>query len=513
MLTPHRRLSAGIAGVAAVTLAVTGCSSEHHVGAVEPDLSAIADQIAAYAEDAAQEREVPAIAIGIITEDGLVEERFVGENASGDPLTADTLFEIGSSTKAFLGVTEAILVDRGELKWEDRVIDHAPDFRMSDPWVTNEFQIEDLLAQRSGLSEYASELPNVFGAPWAENAKGLQYLEPTTSFRSTFAYQNIPHQFAGDIVARAEGAADWNSAVVGMLLEPLGMLSTTADRNGLEQSTDSTRGHTMLDGALLERPIEDFPSNAQGAGSLISNLTDMSKWIGFHLSQGNVDGTQVVSPEQLQRTYTPLVPIADEHFVNLAGFGEGIDSMSYGTGWFIHSLPEGRVIEHGGNTLGYNSAVMFDPDRKLGLLVLTNQGFDGGAGSHIGKYGMDLLQHREPLDYLARDTRQKADAAQTAEKDQGAAPDPHPLEVYTGVYDHELLGALDITVDGDTLRTRVGVDQRDGTLTHDFGHQFRLSWMPREDSVTPETEVVVFDGEHEQPEHLNMSGFEFTRAG
>lgn len=132
----RRRAALGPAGaIAAAAIALTSCATEDR--AIGGDsYSAIADELAAYAESIAEKAHVPATAIGIVTRDGLVESRFLGSNYEGSPLTPQTLFEIGSSTKAFLGATEAILVDRGNLAWEDRVIDHYPDFKMQDPWVT-----------------------------------------------------------------------------------------------------------------------------------------------------------------------------------------------------------------------------------------------------------------------------------------------------------------------------------------------------------------------------------------
>src|SRR4029453_10267819 len=67
------------------------------------------------------------------------------------PVGADTTFATGSTGKAFTTAALAILVDRGKIKWDDKIIDHMPDFRMWDPWVTREMTIRDLLVHRSGL--------------------------------------------------------------------------------------------------------------------------------------------------------------------------------------------------------------------------------------------------------------------------------------------------------------------------------------------------------------------------
>ena len=107
----------------------------------------------------------------------------------------------------------AIAVDRGKLHWEDRIIDLDPEFQMRDPWVTREFRVFDLMAQRSGLPPYANESLIVLGFDRSAQIRSLRYVDPVSSFRTTFAYTNITHILAGRIVARAEGAADWNAVL------------------------------------------------------------------------------------------------------------------------------------------------------------------------------------------------------------------------------------------------------------------------------------------------------------
>ena len=130
-------------------------------------------------------------------------------------------------TKAFLSTTMAIAVDRGKLHWDDRIVDLDPEFQLRDPWVTREFRVFDLTAQRSGLPPYANEFLILLGFDRSAKIRSLRYVDPVSSFRSTFAYTNIPHIISGRIVARAEGAADWNAVLQSEILNPLGMKNTT----------------------------------------------------------------------------------------------------------------------------------------------------------------------------------------------------------------------------------------------------------------------------------------------
>lgn len=478
---------------------------------------AVADRIADYAETVAEEAQVPAVAIGIITPDGLSEGRYIGANDAGEPVTAHTVFEIGSATKAFLGVTQAILVDRGELAWNDRVLDHHPDFQLYDPWVTREFRIADLIAQRTGMPEYAADEMFDFGFPWADNVPAMADVEPESGFRHQFAYQNNPHYVAGEIVADKVGAHDWNAAVAEMIFEPLGMTGTATGTTALVDAPDTSRGHTIQDGEVREQPLADFPSVSQGAGSIVSNLHDMGRWISMHLSDGEGPDGRLLSRTELDETYRSRVTIADDYFAQLVGVGPGQPDIDYATGWVTQSLPEGRVVSHGGVTMGYNASVMFDPDRGVGLVVLSNQGHLGGYSIPIGKYGMDLLQGREPRDYFAEtqvfnEETLASDAAATQQLIDENTTAEHPVDWYEGVYEHPRLGQLDFRVDGDVLRTRLGPQDFDATAARLAGSIFTLTWRIEGDPEAGLHEkIVTFDDSGHHPDQVDVGGLEFER--
>lgn len=522
---PGRRASALLAPPLVAAMLVSACTATDG-GTSDADTAApgtdsypaVADQIAEYAETVAEETQVPAVAIGIITPDGLSEGRYLGVNDAGDPVTADTVFEIGSATKAFLGVTQAMLVDRGELSWDDRVIDHHPDFRLYDPWVTREFRIADLIAQRTGMPEYAADEMFDFGFPWADNVPAMADVEPESSFRHQFAYQNNPHYVAGEIVADKVGADDWNAAVAEMIFEPLGMTGTATGTTALVDATDTTRGHTIRDGQLREQPLADFPSVSQGAGSIVSNIHDMGTWVSMHLSGGEGPNGRLLSRAQLDETYRSRVTIDDAYFAELVGVGPGEPDLDYATGWVLQSLPEGRVVSHGGITMGYNASVMFDPDREVGLVVLSNQGHLGGYSIAIGKYGMDLLQGREPRDYFAEtqvfheETLASAAAATQELIDENTTAE-HPLGWYEGVYEHPRLGRLNFRADGDVLRTELGPRDFEATATRLAGSIFTLGWRIEGDPEAGLHEkVATFDDTGDRPDQVDVGGLEFDRV-
>jgi CubicO group peptidase (beta-lactamase class C family) len=215
---------------------------------IEQRVQALVPSLEEYVAVNMKNFDVPGVAIGIVAGDKLVYAKGFGvRSKGGTPVDTQTIFQIGSVTKAFLATTMAIAVDQGKLHWDDRVIDLDPEFQLRDPWVTREFRFFDLIAQRSGLPPFVNEFLSVLGFDRSAKIRSLRYADPISSFRTTFGYINIPHLVAGQIVARAEGAPDWNAVLQREILDPLGMKNTTYSEAAITAAAISF-GLTMAKG-------------------------------------------------------------------------------------------------------------------------------------------------------------------------------------------------------------------------------------------------------------------------
>src|SRR5437588_290692 len=177
----------------------TESDDEARIRAVVPDLEAnIAEGMRAY--------DVPGLAIGIVAGDELIYAKGFGvrSKSGGQAVSPGTIFQIASTSKAFLSATIAIAVDHGKLKWEDRVIDLAPDFQLKDPWITREFRVFDIIAQRSGLPPNVNDTLGYLGFKPDALVHSLRFVDTLQSFRSAFTYTNVTHILAGSLVASAE---------------------------------------------------------------------------------------------------------------------------------------------------------------------------------------------------------------------------------------------------------------------------------------------------------------------
>ena len=229
---------------------------------IEDRVQTLIPEFEAYIASGMKAFDVPGLAIGIVVGDKLVYAKGFGvrSKTSSVPVDTRTIFQIGSTTKAFLATTLAIMVDRGKLRWDDRVVDLDPDFQLRDPWVTREFRVFDLLAQRSGLPPYVNDGLGMLGFDEAALIRSLRHVEPVSSFRSTFAYTNITHLLAGRIVAKAAGAANGDTVLQQELLDPLGMKDSSYTAAAIEAATNHAQGYRWSPEGTTEVPFtQAFP--------------------------------------------------------------------------------------------------------------------------------------------------------------------------------------------------------------------------------------------------------------
>lgn len=352
-------------------------------------IQALTPKLEAYVVDGMKAFDVPGVAIGIIAGNELVYSKGWGvrSKSGGVPVDPQTLFQIGSTTKAFLSTTMAIAVDRGKFHWDDRVVDLEPGFQLKDPWVTREFRVFDLLAQRSGLPPYANDALGSLGFDENSLIRSLRYVEPISSFRSSFAYTNITHMIAGRIVANAERAANWNAVLQEELLGPLGMKSSTYTAVAIEAAANHAEGHRYAPDASVQVPFDAFfPYAFGGAGDINSNVEEMARWVRLQLNNGSFEGKLIVSPENLAVTRTPKVALNDK--------------MSYALGWITAQTPNGTVVWHNGGTPGFGAFVGLELDRHIGVVILTNQG-NVGFPDALGIWIFDRLLNNVSLDHIA----------------------------------------------------------------------------------------------------------------
>jgi len=234
--------------------------------------------------------EVPGLSLAIVKNGKVVVAKGYGVRKLGDatPVDENTLFAIGSNTKAFTAACLAMLVDEGKIAWDDPVYQRLPAFRMYDPYVSHEMTIRDLLTHRSGMGLGEGDLLFLPHTTYTREdiIHQLRYMKPASSFRSRFAYDNLLYMTAGQIVPAVTGTS-WDDFVRQRIFVPLGMSHSNVSITAFRPGDNVAYPHSKLDGKLQVIPFENL-DNAGPAGSINFSAADMAKWVLLQLNWGNL---------------------------------------------------------------------------------------------------------------------------------------------------------------------------------------------------------------------------------
>jgi len=448
-------------------------------GARPQDIDRLAERIQ-------QRFAVPGMSVAIVKDGKVLFAKGYGVREAGKPgkVDADTLFGIGSNTKAFTVAALSMLVDEGKLHWDDRVTDLLPGFRLYDPYVTRELTVRDLLSHRSGLGLGSGDLmlfpPSDFTR--AEIIHNLRYLPPASSFRSRYAYDNLLYIVAGELIPKITGVS-WEQFVQTRILDRLGT-GCAATLTLAAGNRNVAAPHVVIGDKLTE--VAPDPSTAYDpAGSIQCNANGMAAWARLQLADGQLpDGSRLFSSARHKEMWSPqtIVPVPD------AAAMTGTRFRDYGLGWFIEDYDGAERVTHTGGLIGMVSYVSLLPEQHVGLIVLTNQQ-SGAAMSAMMQTLLDAFLHQPPRDWVAvwqkRDAEQtkKAEAADRAADAAIEAAGGHaflPLDAYVGVYHDPWRGDVTVRKQGDRLRMVFSrTTDMQGDLQAMKGNVFAVRWDDR----------------------------------
>jgi CubicO group peptidase (beta-lactamase class C family) len=453
------------------------------VESVEPF---VAEQLAAW--------EVPGCAVAAVR-GGRVE--LVGgwglrDREAGLPVTQDTLFAIGSTTKAFTATTVGALVDEGLLEWDRPLRDYVPGVRLHDSFVSDRVTIVDLLSHRSGLPRHDLTWVGQPDRSRADLVRRLRFLPLSRDLRQEFQYCNLGYLVAGHVVEVLSGVP-WEDFVRGRLLGPLGMRRTNMSVDEMLADDDHAASYTRRDGAIVSVPQRPLPAMAP-AGAINSSAADMARWLLAQLAGGQLDGAAVMSPATAKRQLTP-------HML-MPGPGDmpGLTQYAYGLGWVIGRYREHKIAMHSGGIDGFQTYCMLLPDDGIGVVVLTNT---SASMMHqvvacrvldelLGAEALDMFGYFKPrFDAAMAGMRE----AKTVRRVVSGAPPARPLSAYAGDYEHPGYGTLSVGLDGNTLKPSFGT--MDLGLVHRHYETFDLTWHEVSDQplVFPLTFLSDPDGD------------------
>lgn len=425
----------------------------------------VAEQLAAW--------EVPGCAIAAVRGGDVVLAAGWGRRdmAADLPVTSDTLFAIGSTTKAFTVATVGALVDDSILEWERPLRDYLPDLRLHDPVVTDRVTVVDLLCHRSGLPRHDLIWVGHPARSRAELVYRMRHLPLSKDLRQAFQYCNLGYLVAGHLVEMLSDLS-WEEFLRARLLTPLGMSRSNLSVEDMGADPDHATAYERRQGAVV--PVPPRPVTAMApAGAINSCAADMARWLLAQLGAGKVDGATVMSLDTVGRSHTAHVVLQEDRTFPAS------TRHAYGLGWMIGRYRQHRLVEHGGGIDGFLTECMLLPDDGIGVVVMTNT--SSSAMAPVVAYRvLDELLGLEPLDWFS-DLKARYDVAAQGMRDvRGArrcvpdAPLPRSLDAYAGEYEHPGYGTFTISLEQGALRPRLGT--MDLTLAHRHYETFDLEW-------------------------------------
>jgi len=440
--------------------------------------------------DAMQSFSVPGVAVGVIKDGQVIHARGYGVRELGrsGEIDQDTLFRIASTTKAMTTAALAILVDEGKLRWDDKVVDHIPEFKFADPWVTRQFTVTDLLTHRSGLVSGAGDLmlwptPNKFTRKDIINA--LRHFDMRSGFRTEYAYDNLLYVVAGELIPAVTGAS-WENFVDQKILGRLATRRCFAGNIPDIEMKNLAAPHYLADGELQvvnrNRIIAEVSVDA-AAGGVRCSLGDMLTWAQLQLSFGRLpDGQPLFSEDQsrvMWSAQTIRQPTEADYKRDKTHF------RAYGLAWRLADVHGYKQVSHTGSFTGFRANIILIPEIDLGVVVLINASASGArsAISHgivkpfLGVRNVDWVQYVVDEQTATAAANVSRDAVEIDHRNGSVTA---PYSYYSGTYSDPWFGDFRVDVrDRELWLSSAKSPRMTGRLWPYRDHTFIARWTDR----------------------------------
>ncbi len=397
--------------------------------------TALSDDFAPLVRRLMARDQIPGVAVGIVEHGQLVFARGFGYRDVEHrlPMTPDTLFPLGSASKAFTATAIALLADEGRIALDAPVRTYLPDFRLADPVASATLTTRDLLTHRSGLPRHDLFW---YRAPFSRDElyRRLRFLEPSGPPRARWRYNSLMFVVAGRIVERVSGET-WESFVRSRILSPLDMGRTLLSAEAMEADADHASPYALRDGRVQRIAMLKGLDAIAPAGAVQSSVRDLARWLEFHATR-----TPPILGERMWRElHRPQaeMPAADE---------PEVQHPSYALGWIHESYRGHPLLIHNGAIDGYTVHLGFLPETGQGLILLMNRDSANDAQMALAYSAYDRLLGLEPIDWERR-LKEKP----TRLQDVRDVPLDFPIKEVVGTYEHPAYGALTIRANGDRL--------------------------------------------------------------
>lgn len=489
------------------------CAAQAHAIQLTPD------QIDAEAEKAVAAFDIPGMAVSVVTGDEVIFMETYGVRDVRDPDTpvdADTIFPFASIGKAFTTTALAMLVDEGKLAWDDPVRKYIPEFEMSDPYITAEFSVRDLVTHRSGLPLGAGDLLVIPDAEpeVSDILAAVKHIPPETSFRSEYAYDNLMYIIAGEVLSRIEDKP-WAEAISERIFTPLSMDSCEAVPSAAAADDNTVTQHDRAPGEAEASPIDPLyivGDSTAPAGGISCSIRDLSTWAQFWLNEGVAqDGERLLSEAQFAEVWTGVTPQPVDPL--LEQLGDTHFSL-YGLGWTLRDFHGRLLVGHSGGLLGAASYFGILPEEDVAVFVVSNVLTYGSTALALQLLN-EAAAPESDSDWMGVLHNAYLQSRETAARDSGdgeaadeAIEPVRELPAYTGTYVDPWYGPVSIEIrDGGLFIDMSRSEVLDAPLIPVEPDKFVARWPDR--SLNADA-YVIFEAEDGEIAGMTMQAVSET---
>lgn len=429
---------------------------------------------------------VAGFAVAIVEKNKIVYSKGFGyrDYAAKKPVTPNTLFAIGSCTKAFTAALLGMLEKDGKLSLDKKATEYLPALHFFNNDMDEKITVRDMMTHRTGLPRHDYSWYLFPTASRDSLLQRIQYQEPNTGIREAWQYNNFMFLTQGMITEKITGKP-WEENIKEKIFSPLGMSRSNLSVSNMKKDEDASLGYTLKKDSSIKK-LDYFNIDGMGpAGSINSSVTEMANWVITWINNGKFNGKEILPEPYVREAVSAQMAIGgalpekenpDIYFSN------------YGLAWFLSSYRGHYRVEHGGNIDGFSASTSFFPSDSIGIIVLTNQNASpvpSAARNLIADRMLKLPYKNWSNDYkmvVAKSAlrAKEAEKNKTSNRVEGTKPS-HPLKDYEGVFNNAGYGDLEIYKRNDSLFARTSKDSL--WLRHYHYDVFEIKGFDKEEGL------------------------------
>lgn len=403
------------------------------------------------------DQKVAGYSVAIVYKDQIIYSKGFGyrDLENKKPVTPNTLFAIGSSSKAFTAAIIGQLEKEGKLKLDDLATTHLPQLTFKYDYMNTGITIRDMMCHRTGLSRFDYSWYMFNTSNRDSLIQRVKYMEPNAKLRQKWQYNNFMFLAQG-MIAEKITEKSWEDNIRERFFVPLKMTHSNTNIFTTEKDADASLPYSVDEKSAIKK-VDYYNINGMGpAGSINSCANDMGNWVSTWIMGGKFNGTEVIPVSYVRDASSSQMIVSGgqpkEH--------SDIQFTNYGLGWFLESYRGHYLVQHGGNIDGFSANVAFYPTDSIGIVVLTNQ--NGSEVPEIVRnlisdklfalpsipWNADAKKQREEMMKAMKTVEKAADSLQIKNTHLS-----HPLADYAGLYGNPAFSEFTITLKNDTLFT------------------------------------------------------------